>query len=94
LADLSQTLNSREGSIGQLLNNPHLYQELETAAGNVADITRELRPIVNDARVFMDRAARHPGIIIRDAISPGSGIKGISPALVPTDTCPPTSERF
>ena len=89
LADLSQTLNTREGSIGQLLNNPHLYQQLEGAAGNLNDLTRELKPIVADVRVFSDKIARHPGVVIRDAISPSSGIKGISPALVPTETCPP-----
>jgi phospholipid/cholesterol/gamma-HCH transport system substrate-binding protein len=89
LADLSQNLNSREGSIGQLLNNPHLYQQLESAAGNLNDLTRDLKPVVADARVFTDKIARHPEVFTRGIISPSSGIKGISPALVPTDTCPP-----
>ena len=31
-----------------------------------------LRPILDDARIITDKAARHPGVFIRDAIKPGA----------------------
>jgi phospholipid/cholesterol/gamma-HCH transport system substrate-binding protein len=64
-----------EGSLGMLLNDRELYYRLNKAAKNVEQLTRELRPIVADAGVFMDKAARHPGGIIRDAVKPGVGVK-------------------
>jgi phospholipid/cholesterol/gamma-HCH transport system substrate-binding protein len=71
----SRGLNSREGSLGQLINNPDLYNNLSQAAANVNKLTRQLEPIVHDARVLTDKVARHPGVIITDAVSPGPGIK-------------------
>jgi len=68
-------LNNSEGAFSQFANNPDLYQSLNRAAINMESITRQLRPIVSDARVITDKLARHPGIIIRDAIRPGPGIK-------------------
>lgn len=64
-----------EGSLGALLNDRELYNRLNRTARNIEQISRELRPIVEDAGVFMDKAARHPGGIIRDAVKPGVGIK-------------------
>ena len=71
-----QSLNRREGSLGQLVNNPDLYQHLNTAACNIEELTRELRPIVRDARAFSDKIARHPESLgVRGALKPSSGIK-------------------
>ncbi len=74
----SRSLNSREGSLGQLINNPEVYQQLNEAAQNINDLTRRLRPIIEDARVFSDKIARHPGVIVRDAVKPGSGTKWVT----------------
>jgi phospholipid/cholesterol/gamma-HCH transport system substrate-binding protein len=71
----SQALNDQRGTLGQLVYNPELYQRLNRAARNVEELTRELRPIVDDARVLSDKLSRHPGVIVRDAIRPGPGIK-------------------
>ena len=71
-----QALNRQEGTIGLLLKNPDLYQHLNAAACNIEKITRELKPIIRDARVFADKIARHPETIgVRGAIKPNSGIK-------------------
>ena len=79
ITSLMRTIMSRieqgDGSLGALLNDRQLYDRLNHAARNVEDVSRQLRPIVDDARVFMDKAARHPGVIIRDAVKPGVGIK-------------------
>ncbi|MFZ1932639.1 MAG: MlaD family protein [Thermoguttaceae bacterium] len=79
ITDLMRSIMSRidkgEGSLGALLQDRQLYNRLNRAAGNIEQLSRELRPIVEDAGVFMDKAARHPGGLLRDAIKPGVGIK-------------------
>jgi len=82
LAQFSKQLNSSEGTLSQLLNNPELYQQLNSAAKNVNDLTRELKPVIRDARVFSDKIARHPEVFTRGIIQPSSGLKGPSP--IPT----------
>lgn len=76
LTEFSGRLSRPEGTLGQLLNNPDLYQNLTKAAANVEQLTRELRPIVRDARAFSDKIARHPEVLgVRGAIQRSSGIK-------------------
>ena len=75
----SRRLNSREGTLGQLMYNPDIYNELNAAAANVNELTKRLRPIVEDVRIFTDKIARRPGIILRDAVKPGSGTKWVTP---------------
>ncbi len=75
LAAFSANLNNPNGSLGRLASDPELYQHLSRAARNVDEITRQLRPVVEDARVLTDKVSRHPGVIIRDAVRPGPGIK-------------------
>jgi phospholipid/cholesterol/gamma-HCH transport system substrate-binding protein len=60
LTEFSEVLNSSEGTIGKLMRDPELYDNVNIAATNIANLTRELRPIVNDIRVFTDKIARHP----------------------------------
>ncbi|RIK79456.1 MAG: hypothetical protein DCC68_13140 [Planctomycetota bacterium] len=75
LVAFSKTINSSKGTVGELLNNPDLYQSLNRAARNVEEATEQLRPILDDARVLMNKMARHPGAPLRDAVRPGAGIK-------------------
>ena len=70
------TLTNREGSLGRLVNDPQLYENLNSAAQNIECLTRELRPIVNDVRVFTDKVARDPGRLgVRGVFQQSSGIK-------------------
>ncbi|HWB00445.1 MAG TPA: MlaD family protein [Pirellulales bacterium] len=72
----SRALNSPEGSLGRLINDQQLYNNLNTAITNVNGITRELEPVLRDARVFSDKISRHPERLgVRGAIFPSSGIK-------------------
>jgi phospholipid/cholesterol/gamma-HCH transport system substrate-binding protein len=64
-----------EGSLGALMNDRQLYERLNRAARNIEEVSRQLKPIVDDARVFSDKIARHPGVIVRDAVKPGIGLK-------------------
>jgi phospholipid/cholesterol/gamma-HCH transport system substrate-binding protein len=64
-----------EGSLGALLNDRQLYDRLNHAARNIERVSQELKPIVDDARVFSDKVSRHPGVLLRDAVKPGVGLK-------------------
>ena len=64
-----------EGSLGALLNDRQLYDHLNHTARNLEEVSQKLQPIVDDARVITDKIARHPGVIIKDAVKPGPGIK-------------------
>lgn len=76
LVEFSRSINSREGSLGQLVHNPDLYQRLNRAAGNIEDASQRLRPILNDVRVFTDKIARDPGRIgVSGVLRRESGIK-------------------
>jgi phospholipid/cholesterol/gamma-HCH transport system substrate-binding protein len=81
MATFTASLNNPDGTIGQLVNNPELYDSLNRTVRNVEDLTRRLRPIVDDARKISDQIARHPGVIVRDAIKPGDGTKGM-PSMI------------
>ena len=72
----SQKINSPTGSLGKLMNDPELYCHLNRAARNIDELTRQLKPIVADARVFSDKIARHPELLgVRGAIQRNPGIK-------------------
>ena len=76
LARFSKDLNNPNGTLNLLVNNPELYQHLASSASNIDQLVRDLRPIINDARVFADKIARHPELIgVRGAVSGSSGIK-------------------
>jgi phospholipid/cholesterol/gamma-HCH transport system substrate-binding protein len=76
LSDFGKKLNSGEGSLGKIMRDPELYQNLNRAAQNIAQLTCELRPVVADARVFADKIARHPELLgVRGAIKQSPGTK-------------------
>lgn len=89
----TQALNNNNGTLGQLVHNRELYDNLNQTAANIEELTRKLRPIVDDARVFSDKIARHPGAIVRDAVKPQVGTKGIpgmsDRAVVPAEVYEP-----
>ena len=68
-------IDQGEGSLGALLNDRQLYNRLNRTARNLEEVSEKLKPIVDDARVITDKIARHPGVIIRDAVKPGPGLK-------------------
>src|SRR5262249_33453662 len=51
----SRALNSKEGSLGQLVNNPELYNNLSQAAVNVNRLTRQIEPILANVNVITDK---------------------------------------
>jgi len=82
LTVLTEALNNREGTIGQLIHNPQVYDNLNRLLCNsnqvvlqISGLTQRLRPVVEDARVFMDKVAREPGRVVSGAFSNSPGIK-------------------
>ena len=71
-----KSLNESEGTLGRLVRDPKLYEELSDTVSNVNRISRELRPIINDVRVFSDKIARHPESLgVRGALDRRPGLK-------------------
>jgi len=73
----ARSLNRSEGTLGQLVKNPELYDKLNRTVANIEELTRRLRPIMNDLRVFADKIARDPSRIgVGGALRGGrSGLK-------------------
>jgi phospholipid/cholesterol/gamma-HCH transport system substrate-binding protein len=74
---LTNALNNREGTIGRLIHDAQAYENLNRlmcnaniVLGQINDLTLRLKPVVNDARVFMDKIAREPGRIVTGGINP------------------------
>lgn len=76
LVDLTKAINSTEGSLGRLIHEPELYDNLNRTVRNAEEVSRRLRPIVEDVRVFTDQIARHPEKLgVRGAVQPSLGTK-------------------
>lgn len=77
LADFQDLMSGKSGgTLGLLLNDPALYQNLNDAACGIARLIPMLHNILKDAEVFADKIARHPESLgVGGAIRPSSGIK-------------------
>jgi len=76
LSGFSQSLSNPTGTLGRLLKDPELYCHITNAARNVEELTERLKPIIEDARVFTDKIARHPETLgVRGALQRNPGIK-------------------
>ncbi|MCR9292113.1 MAG: MlaD family protein [bacterium] len=57
-------VNNSQGSLSKLIDDDQLYYKLIGTLENIETLTRRLQPIVEDARVFSDKAARNPSSLI------------------------------
>ncbi len=74
---VTQALSNRRGTIGQLLYDGKAYDNFNilmmnanTVLADFHDITFRLKPVINDARIFMDKVATEPGRIITGGLNP------------------------
>ena len=75
-ATFTQALNESQGTLGKLVRDPEVYNDLAQAANNVNRLTQDLRPIIDDVRVFTDKIARHPVQLgVRGALDRKTGLK-------------------
>ena len=59
-----------------MINDPELYQRVSSSVANIENLTRQLQPVVRDAREFSNKIARHPELLgVRGALSPSTGAK-------------------
>lgn len=71
-----RALNNPNGSLGRLLNDPEMYENVNSAVTNIERLSRELRPVIRDARVFTDKIARQPSELgLGGILRQRSGIK-------------------
>ncbi|TWT99583.1 hypothetical protein Pla108_05260 [Botrimarina colliarenosi] len=85
LADASRFVGAAtasRGTLNRLLNDPELYDEVQRVIANANVVLfhmderlKQVRPILDDARVFTDKIAREPGRIIGGALNQGPGLK-------------------
>lgn len=76
LTSFTKALSSSQGTISRLVKDPKLYEQVSETVGNLNELTRDLKPILNDVRAFSDKAARHPEQFgLRGLIQSNSGIK-------------------
>lgn len=62
-------LKSSQGTIGKLLNDTEVYDDIKSTVENARDLSQQLEPLVNDLRLFADALARDPGVIgVRGAL--------------------------
>ena len=72
----SQELNDPQGSLGALLHDKELYQHVNHVAKNFDELSRDLKPILNNVAIFTDKIARHPGDLgVRGALKKDLGLK-------------------
>ena len=81
LIEIGESINGGQGTVGRLLQDSELYDRLDRTARNVENISRQLRPIVHDIRVFSSKVARDPGQLgVRGVFDRRqSGLKGTAP---------------
>ncbi len=73
---LTENINQGRGTLGRLATDRELYDNLNRTVMNIESLSRELRPILRDARVFTDSIARHPEKLgVRGALQPSNGTK-------------------
>ena len=65
MSAFSESMNEPTGSLNQFINNPDAYQQVNAAATNLNELTKELRPVARDLRIFSDKMARHPEALLR-----------------------------
>ena len=79
LGAVARALNNREGTVGRLLNDPQVYENLNRLMFNankvlcdIDELTFNLKPVVHDARIFMDKVATEPGRIVTGGLNPST----------------------
>jgi len=68
LKRFTNRLNTSDGTIARLIDNPQLYikttdtlRNIQSASGNIELLTQRLQPILADVRILTDKVARDPG---------------------------------
>lgn len=75
----TEGLNRQDGTLARLMNDPTLADNLIEATDNLNRAMIEVRPILQDARTFTDKIARHPELLgARGVIQGSDGAKPVN----------------
>ena len=81
LVQFSKSINSGEGTVGLLVKDRELYDQVKRTVANVEDATRRIRPILDDVRVISDKVATDPRVLgVKGALDQkplGVGLKSL-----------------
>lgn len=76
---VTQALGNRQSTFGQLLYDRKAYDNFNTLMLNantvladIHDITFRLKPVIQDARIFMSKIATEPGRIVTGGLNPSN----------------------
>ncbi len=76
MLQFSEELNDPKGSLGAVLHDKELYQHVNHMAKNLDELSRDLKPIVNNVAIFTDKLARHPSVVgLGGALKKDTGLK-------------------
>jgi phospholipid/cholesterol/gamma-HCH transport system substrate-binding protein len=76
LRQFTQAGSRTDGSLGKLINDPSLYNNLNDASIMLARTMPRLEKILHDLETFADQIARHPEKLgLGGAVRPSSGLK-------------------
>lgn len=76
LSRFSRVINTPNGSLNRLANDPTLYRNLNESSGSMALLLKNLQPVIRDLRIFSDKVARHPELLgVRGALQGSAGVK-------------------
>ena len=58
------------------MHDKELYQHVNHMAKNLDELSRDLKPIVNNVAIFTDKLARHPSVVgLGGALKKDTGLK-------------------
>lgn len=60
LVEFTDNLNSRQGTLGRLMNDEELYQKLNRSLENIEELTFKAKPIMENVTILTDKLARDP----------------------------------
>ncbi len=81
---LLATFSKGNGTVQKLLTDPAIAQNLDEAAGSLANVMQRADKITRDLEVFADKIARRPEIIgLGGVVRPNSGLKDLPGTQLP-----------
>ncbi len=79
MGDVAKALNNRTGSVGRFINDPQFYDNVNVlmfnankVLGSIDDLTLYIKPVLVNARIFLDKVAVEPGRLISGAVNPSN----------------------
>jgi phospholipid/cholesterol/gamma-HCH transport system substrate-binding protein len=63
LVVFTQAINSSDGTLGKIINDRELYDDVRAAVSRFEAASQQIEPILNDARILMDKMATDPRAI-------------------------------